>query len=89
MKCSPPGSSIHGTYQASILEWVAFPSPGDLSKPGIEPTSPALEGLSFIAGRLFTTEPPEKPFSKLSVFINLGGQLGALLFSRSVGSDFS
>ena len=89
MKCSPPGSSIHGTSQASILEWVAFPSPRDLSKPGIKPASPALEGLSFIAGRLFTTEPPEKPFSKLGVFINLGGQLGALLFSRSVGSDFS
>ena len=25
--------------QARILEWVAFPSPGDLSHPGIEPTS--------------------------------------------------
>ena len=33
-----------------------FPSPGDLPKPGIEPRSPAL------AGRLFTTEPPEKPY---------------------------
>ena len=29
-----------------------FPSPGDLSGPGIEPASPAL------AGRFFTTEPP-------------------------------
>ena len=32
-----------------------FPSPGDLSHPGIEPTSPVL------AGRFFTTEPPGKP----------------------------
>ena len=32
-----------------------FPSPGDLSDPGIEPTSPTL------AGRFFTTEPPGKP----------------------------
>ena len=32
-----------------------FPSPGDLLPPGIEPASPAL------AGRFFTTEPPEKP----------------------------
>ena len=32
-----------------------FPSPGDLSDPGIEPVSPAL------AGRFFTTEPPGKP----------------------------
>ena len=32
-----------------------FPSPGDLPKPGIEPTSPAL------AGRFLITEPPRKP----------------------------
>ena len=31
-----------------------FPSPGDLPDPGIEPVSPAL------AGRFFTTEPPDK-----------------------------
>ena len=33
-----------------------FPPPGDLPKPGIEPTSPAL------AGRFFTTKPPGKHF---------------------------
>ena len=32
-----------------------FPSPGDLSNPGIELMSPAL------AGGFFTTEPPRKP----------------------------
>ena len=32
-----------------------FPSPGDLSNPGIEPISPAL------VGRFFTTEPSGKP----------------------------
>ncbi|CAI9163934.1 unnamed protein product [Rangifer tarandus platyrhynchus] len=32
-----------------------FPSPGDLSDPGMEPASPAEVGL------FFTTEPPEKP----------------------------
>ena len=32
-----------------------FPSPEDLPKPGIEPTSPAL------AGGFLTTEPPGKP----------------------------
>ena len=25
MNCSPPGSSVHGILQASILEWVAIP----------------------------------------------------------------
>jgi len=33
----------------------SFPSPGDISDPGIEPASPAL------AGRFFTTVPPGKP----------------------------
>ena len=25
MDCSPPGSSVHGIFQARILEWVAIP----------------------------------------------------------------
>ena len=27
MECSPPGSSIHGIFHASVLEWGALPSP--------------------------------------------------------------
>ena len=34
-----------------------FPTLGDLADPGIEPMSPAL------AGRLFTIEPPGKPYN--------------------------
>ena len=26
--CSPPGSSVHGIFQAKMLKWVAFPPPG-------------------------------------------------------------
>ena len=26
MNCSPPGSSVHGVFQARILEWVAISS---------------------------------------------------------------
>ena len=37
--CSPPGSSVHGIFQARILEGVPFPTAGDLPHPGIEPTS--------------------------------------------------
>ena len=37
--CSLPESSVHEIFQARILEWVAFPSPGDLPDPGIQPTS--------------------------------------------------
>ena len=45
--CSAPGSSVHGTLQARILERVAIPPPGDLSNPGIEPMSPALQADSL------------------------------------------
>jgi len=32
MDCSPPGSSIHGVYKVSVLEWVAFAFSGRNSK---------------------------------------------------------
>ena len=52
MDCNPSGSSVHGILQARILEWVAFPSPGDLPDPGTKPESlmPAT-----LAGGFFTT----------------------------------
>ena len=37
MDRNPPGSSVHGIFQARILAWVPVPSPGDLPDPGIEP----------------------------------------------------
>ena len=43
MNYSLPGSSVHGILQASILEWVAIPSPGDLPDPGIKPGSPTSQ----------------------------------------------
>ena len=33
MDCSPPGSSVHGIFQARILEWVAIPFSGGSSGP--------------------------------------------------------
>ena len=33
MDCSPPGSSVHGIFQARILEWVAMPSSRGSSRP--------------------------------------------------------
>ena len=47
MDCSPPGSSVHGNLQARILEWLAIRFSRDLSKPGIEPGSPALQADSL------------------------------------------
>ena len=44
MDCSLPGSSVYGILQARILDGLSFPSPGDLSRPGIEPRFPTLQG---------------------------------------------
>ena len=49
--CSSPGSSVHGISQARILEWVTFPSPGDLYDPEIEPGSPVLRAVSLPLSR--------------------------------------
>ena len=49
MDSSLPGSSVHGILQGRILEWVAFPSPGDIPETGIEPGSPALQADSLLA----------------------------------------
>ena len=45
--CDPMNYTVHGTLQARILEWIPFPSPGDLPNPGIEPRSSALQVDSF------------------------------------------
>ena len=35
MDCSPPGSSVHGIFQARVLEWVAIAFSIPLTKPAI------------------------------------------------------
>ena len=55
MNCSPSGSSVHGIFQARILEWVAISLSRGLPDPGIHATSRAAPAL---AGRFFTTGPP-------------------------------
>ena len=47
MNYSPPVSSVHGVFQAGILEWLPFPLPGDLPDPGIEPAATALQAVSL------------------------------------------
>ena len=54
LDCNPPGSSVHGIFQARIPNGLPFPSPRDFPNPGIELAS------SVLAGRFFTTEPPGK-----------------------------
>ena len=49
MDCSLPGSSVHGIFQARILEWVAISFSRRSPNPGIKPESPALQGRFFTA----------------------------------------
>ena len=51
--CQPPLSM--GFPRQEYWSRLPFPSPGDLSAPGIKSACPAL------VGRLFTTEPPGRP----------------------------
>ena len=46
MDCSLPGASVHGIFQARILEWVAFPFSRGSSQPKDR------TGISCIAGEL-------------------------------------
>ena len=59
MDCSPPGSSVHGIFQARILEWVAISFSRGSSRPRnqtqVSWKSPAL------TGGFFTTKSPGKP----------------------------
>ena len=55
MDCTPPGSSVHGIFQARLWEQIAISTPGHLPDPGIKPASPTL------AGGFSTTGPHGKP----------------------------
>ena len=54
LDCSPPGSSVHGTLQARILEWVAISSFRGSSQ---HRNWTWIFCISCTAGRFFTTEP--------------------------------
>ena len=58
MDWSPPGSFVHGIFQARILEWVAISFSRGPADPGIEPASLVSPAL---ANRFFTTQLPGKP----------------------------
>jgi len=61
MDCSPTGSSVHGTSQARILEYVIISFSRRLFYPGIKSVSSAWQAVYCTTGRFFTTEPSGKP----------------------------
>ena len=56
MDNSLPGSSVHGILQAENWTVVPFPSPRDLTDPGIEPASPALAGRVFTSDHIYVCQ---------------------------------
>ena len=62
--CDPMDSSVHGIFQARILEWVSIFYSREFPDPGIEPTSFTSPKL---AGWFFTTAPCRKPNIRLRV----------------------
>ena len=61
--CQAPPSM--GFSRQEYWSGLPFPSPGDLSNPGIEPGSPALQADAL------TSEPPGKPQSKFACSLHL------------------
>ena len=70
--CDPMDSTVHGILQARMLEWVAFPSPGDLPNSGIELRSPALQADPL------PTEQPGKPQTKVEMNVKVAQSCLAL-----------
>ena len=80
MDCSPPGFSVHGTFQARILEWVAIFFSRESSPPR------DWTCTSYLAGGIVSTEPHGKPLAhgKLKFcFMELSGIYSE--YSRIIG----
>ena len=56
MDCSLPGSSIHGIFQARVLEWVAI----SFSRGSSQPSNRTW--VSTLQAYAFPSEPPGKPW---------------------------
>ena len=54
MDSSLPGSSVHGIFQARILEWVAISFSRGSSNPGIESRPTALQAGAMKEGLLIS-----------------------------------
>ena len=64
MDCSPPGSSVHGIFQARVLKWVAISSSRGSSQPRDQT---CISCISHFADKFFTAEPPGKPEYRLKL----------------------
>ena len=76
MDCSPPGSSVHGISQASILEWVAISSSKGSYQPSdwthISCKSPTLRPILYCWAKVLSVDSYNLNKQKLNT-IMLGG----------------
>ena len=74
MDCSLPGSSIHGIFQARVLEWVPLPSPRKSSR-----ESSKTLGKHRVVGRIFRrgekTRTAKESGTRCSFTLNLQGNV--------------
>ena len=75
MDYSPPGSSVHGIFQARILDWIAISFSRGSSQPRGQTSSAAL------AGGFLTTEPPRQHVQICRFYLKLKGQILSKNFS--------
>ena len=73
LDCSPPGSSVHGTILARILEWVVISFFRRSSWPR------DWTQVSYITARFFTIEPPGEPLD-----INRQREIMGKVLSREI-----
>ena len=87
MDCSLPGSSVHGTFQARILEWVAI----SFSRRSSQPRDRTQ--VSRVVGRHLTAwatgeVPGQKRERKISLlFINRGGGDACMYIAQPLLTD--
>ena len=75
MDCSPPGCSVHGIFQARVLEWIAIP----FSRISSQPRDRTV--VSCIAGRFFIIWTTTEAWEHLLQVINLLSSLGRMWVS--------
>ena len=81
MDCSLPRSSVHGTLQARILEWVVMPS----SKGSSQPTD--WTQVANIVGRVFTSLPSELPGKPKNTGVGSLSLLQGIFLTQESNSD--
>ena len=65
--CSLPGSSVHGIFQARILEWIAMPSSRGSSWSMIEHESLALQADSWLSSYQGSQRPEKRIYGPFKI----------------------